>query len=254
MGWEDDKERGRNEWNPVTGNTWSAPNDVSNPSAYRIGAQQAKDTYNVWANLGTGPASGTSNAGTTSAGDDGAAAAGGLSFSDDVRFLLFGLGLCVIAYFLQIQDHPIYWISIPMFVVGGFIAFQGALSVLVHILIYAIPVVLVGGAILAIVYLADKSPSTKPSESALATQSPLSPVRPVVNSSARKATVSGVENLWLRSGPGTNFSTITMMPNGAKVSIIHTAENGWQEINYLNNDGQVLHGFANGKNLVPDQQ
>jgi hypothetical protein len=45
-----------------------------------------------------------------------------------------------------------------------------------------------------------------------------------------------------------------MMPNGAKVSIIHTAENGWQEINYLNNDGQILHGFANGKNLVPDQQ
>ena len=69
----------------------------------------------------------------------------------------------------------------------------------------------------------------------------------------RYATVSGVLNLNLRKGPGPSYDPVATMPQGIRVKILSDAENGWEELEVPGSDGQVFHGFANGKFLSPSQ-
>jgi type IV secretory pathway TraG/TraD family ATPase VirD4 len=70
------------------------------------------------------------------------------------------------------------------------------------------------------------------------------------NSSERYATVSTI-NLNLRTGPGPEYDSVAVMPEGTKVKIVKDADDGWKELEVHGADGQELHGFANGAFLAP---
>jgi len=40
------------------------------------------------------------------------------------------------------------------------------------------------------------------------------------------------------------------MPQGSQVKILSDAANGWEELEFRKSDGQVFHGYANGKFLA----
>jgi uncharacterized protein YgiM (DUF1202 family) len=56
-------------------------------------------------------------------------------------------------------------------------------------------------------------------------------------------------NLNLRSGPGTGFPVVAVMPQGLRAKIIGQADNGWLELDVPGSEGQTYHGFANPNGL-----
>jgi hypothetical protein len=70
------------------------------------------------------------------------------------------------------------------------------------------------------------------------------------NSPERYATVSKI-NLNLRAGPGPEYGSVAVMPEGTKVKIVRDADDGWKELEVQGAGGGELHGFANGAFLAP---
>jgi hypothetical protein len=66
------------------------------------------------------------------------------------------------------------------------------------------------------------------------------------------ATVSTI-NLNLRAGPGVDYPSVVIVPEGTKVRILKDAGDGWDELEIPGSDGQAIHGFANGSFLTPAQ-
>jgi Bacterial SH3 domain len=65
----------------------------------------------------------------------------------------------------------------------------------------------------------------------------------------RYAIVSTI-NLNLRTGPGPQYGSVAVLPQGTKVKIVGDADDGWKELEVQRADGQDLHGFANGTFLT----
>jgi hypothetical protein len=58
-------------------------------------------------------------------------------------------------------------------------------------------------------------------------------------------------NLNLRSGPGTNFAVVAIMPQGVRARVVSIAANGWLELDNIRGPGnQSFRGFANSKYLA----
>jgi uncharacterized protein YgiM (DUF1202 family) len=68
------------------------------------------------------------------------------------------------------------------------------------------------------------------------------------SSPPRYATVAALR-LNLRSGPGVTYQSLSTIPQGARVTIVREADNGWFEIDAFGDAGAPIHGFANGKLL-----
>jgi hypothetical protein len=68
----------------------------------------------------------------------------------------------------------------------------------------------------------------------------------------RYATVS-TDNLYLRDGPGLTYNTVGTMPQGLRVKIDKDADGGWEEVDAPAENGTTLHGYVNGKFLIPAQ-
>jgi hypothetical protein len=70
---------------------------------------------------------------------------------------------------------------------------------------------------------------------------------------AHYATVSTVK-LNLRTGPGPDYPSVAILPQGTRVKIVGVADsNGWEELEATGDNSQKLRGFSNGKYLTPAQ-
>jgi hypothetical protein len=68
------------------------------------------------------------------------------------------------------------------------------------------------------------------------------------SSSPRSATVTALKAN-LRTGPGVTYQSISTLPQGARVTVVREAENGWFEVDAFGEAGAPVHGFASGKVL-----
>jgi uncharacterized protein YgiM (DUF1202 family) len=76
-------------------------------------------------------------------------------------------------------------------------------------------------------------------------QSTLEPPRRRVR---RYATVTA-PRLNLRSGPSVTYESLLTMPQGTRVTVVREVDDDWLEIDAIGQDGEPIHGFANGKLL-----
>ena len=60
----------------------------------------------------------------------------------------------------------------------------------------------------------------------------------------------GTINLNLRSGPGTNFGVVAIMPEGTRARVVGQTNDGWIELNVPAQDGGIFHGFANSSYMT----
>ena len=60
----------------------------------------------------------------------------------------------------------------------------------------------------------------------------------------------GTINLNLRSGPGTNFGVVAIMPEGTRARVVGQTNDGWIELNVPAQDGEIFHGFANSSYMT----
>jgi curved DNA-binding protein CbpA len=62
------------------------------------------------------------------------------------------------------------------------------------------------------------------------------------------ATVN-TENLYLRTGPGSRFDKVTVMPRGCRVRITGSDINGWLPVEARCDPDETVHGYASGRYL-----
>ena len=67
------------------------------------------------------------------------------------------------------------------------------------------------------------------------------------------AVITGVGSggLYIRSGPGTEYSVLASTQDGATVTVLEAAENGWYHIRYATGGGDYQEGYVLGDYLAP---
>jgi len=88
-------------------------------------------------------------------------------------------------------------------------------------------------------------PTPVPTVPVQPTQTPIAPTSPTATSSAT-ARAQTIARLNLRTGAGTNFPVITIIPNGATVTLLGPTQSGFQQVSYAG-----YTGWAYGTYLQP---
>jgi hypothetical protein len=96
-----------------------------------------------------------------------------------------------------------------------------------------------------------QAPQSGPQRYATAQSTPQQDAKPQ-SSSPRYAFVTALK-LNLRSGPGATYQSLSTLPQGARVTVVREAENGWLEIDAFGEAGAPVHGFANSTLLSTAQ-